>query len=123
MNFGLLSKFRAGKPLSQEEEIVEHIADLLNSKASFSAYDKALGLDSYFYIGSASEIIKQLMKDISSCLATFETRIRVVDILCVPNETSLQLAFVIKCKIGQSERRVHLSFHHQQKLFSVEARS
>lgn len=119
----LLSKFRTGSPPSQEEEIVEHIADLLNTKKTFGAYDQNLGLDSYFYTGSAGEITKQLMRDITQCLSTFETRLRVIDISFLPSENSFQLAFVIKCQIGSSERQVRLSFHHQHRLFSVEAKS
>ncbi len=119
----LLNKFKKQTTKNLEENILENVADLLNTKKTFGAYDSELGLDSYFYASSNGQIIKQMMCDIKSCLNKYEKRIELLDIQSVPSENRFFLSFMIKCKIKSSSVSLHLSFHHQRNLFNVELKS
>ncbi len=116
----LLSKFRKSVQTSIEEDILENVSDLLNTKKGFGAYQEDMGLDSYFYGGSNGQIIKQMMHDIKCCLDKYEKRIQLIDIQSVPSSNRFFLSFMLKCKIKASSVSLHLSFHHQKHLFNVE---
>ncbi len=120
---GLLSKFRTNRSPTIEAEILENIADLLNTKKTFGAYASDLGLDSYFYAHSDGRMIQQIMQDIRTCLETYEKRIQVQDILSLPSKNRFFLSFMIKCKVKALSVCLHLSFHHQKNIFNVELKS
>ncbi len=120
---GLLNKFRKQDQKTLDEEILENITDLLNTKKTFGGYEEDLGLDSYFYASSSGQVIKHLMRDIKECLDKYEKRIQITDIQSIPSPNRFFLSFMIKCKIKSSAVSLHLSFHHQKNLFNVEMKS
>ena len=119
----LLNKFRKHTQKSSEEEIVEHISDLLNTKQTFEAYAPDLGLDSHFYASSNSQLIKSLMQDIKGCLEKFEKRVELQSIKSVPSLSRFFLSFVISCKVKSSSLSLYISFHPQKNLFNVEQKT
>lgn len=117
----LLNKFRKNLPIkSFEEEIIDHICDLLNTKRTFGSYLKDYGLDSYIYLSSYNGIKKQIMLDIKNCLEKFETRIKILEIQPVPCKDLFLLSFIIKCRIQEKTHSLQLSFHQQKHQFIKE---
>lgn len=117
----LLSKFRKEKGKTNDrEEIVEHLCDLLNTKRGYGSYPHDLGLGSYIYLGSDRKIILQIKKDIEACFEKYEKRVRQVEVVHVPTESHFYLSFVIKCKIENKAFSFRLSFHQQNKSYSLE---
>jgi predicted component of type VI protein secretion system len=115
----LLSHFRKGeKKKTEVEEIFEFICDLLNTRRSFGAYQKDLGLDTYVYLSSNNQIAGKIIQDIKDCINRYEKRVVVIDVLPVSNESNFLLSFIIKCKIKDKDHLFRLSFHQQKKFFS-----
>jgi predicted component of type VI protein secretion system len=111
----LLNKFRKNiKKTDLKEEIFEHICDLLNTKKTFGAIEKELGLDNYVYIGSNKEMNKKIISDIKFCLEKYESRIQVIDILSIPSQNHFSLSFLIKCKINNQSHSFQISFYQQK---------
>jgi predicted component of type VI protein secretion system len=116
---GLLSAFRK-KNQSPEEDILEHICDLLNTKKTFSSYEKELGLDFYTYTGSSQELTKKISNDIRICLEQFEPRIHITEVQPTPALNRFFISFIIKFTFCNSKRKLRLSFHHQNQTMNVE---
>lgn len=115
---GLLDKFRTHSHKKNiKEEIIEHINDLLNTKKTFGTYQKDFGLDNYVYISSNKQINKQIVQDIKECLKKFEKRIKIEDVISVPNHNPFFLSFFIQCKIEQASHVFVVSFHQHKKNF------
>lgn len=120
---GLLNQFRKKEEQKNlSEEIFESICDLLNTKISFGAYQKDLGMNVYVYLSSNNEVSKQIIQDIKSCLKKYETRISISNIKPVPNKDSFSLNFVIQCEIQKKPYSFQLAFQHQQRQFKIEER-
>ena len=118
---GLLNQFRRkGEQKSLSEEVFESICDLLNTKISFGAYQKDLGMNAYVYLSSNNEVSKQIIQDIKTCLKKYETRISITDIRSLPSKDSLSLNFVIQCEIQKKNSSFQLAFQHQQRQFKIE---
>lgn len=117
----ILSKFRREKQKSHfRDNIFEHLCDLLNTKKGFGSYPKDLGLDSYIYLGSDRTIILQIIKDVKSCFEKYEKRISHVEVTPRASEGRFFLSFIIKCKIENKPCSFQLSFHQQNKSYSIE---
>lgn len=118
---GFFNKFiKEGVKKSDHEEILDSICDLLNTKISFGAYQKDLGMNTYIYLSSNSTVSKQIIQDIKHCLEKYETRITILDIRPAPSKDALSLGFVIQCKIQKNPHAFHLAFQSQQKQFNKE---
>lgn len=121
---GLLNKFRkVEQRLNYDEEIVEHLNDLLNTKKNFGYLPLDYGIDNYVYIGSNKKIITQIMADIKYCLDKFEKRVRAIKIQTVPNQNRFFLSFLVNCEIEKDQCTFHLSFHHQKNYFQIEGKN
>lgn len=121
---GLLSKFRkTEKRATLEEDVFEHLTDLLNTKKNLGCYPFDYGIDSYVYLGTDKNIALQLAADIKSGLEQFEKRVRDIDIQPVNSENSFLLAFKISCKIEKNSYSFQLSFHNQKNMFKLETKS
>jgi predicted component of type VI protein secretion system len=121
---GLFNQFRKkGSQKTLPEEIFESICDLLNTKISFGAYQKDLGVNVYVYLSSNNEISKQIIQDIKNCLTKYENRIQITHIKSVPNKDSFSLNFVIQCEIQKNPYSFQLAFQHQQRQFTVEKKA
>lgn len=115
----ILNKFRKGRPKGNEnQDIVEHLRDLLNTKRGYGSYPADLGMDSYVYLGSDRKIILQIKADIETCFKKYEKRVQQIEVTPVPSDTRFYLSFIIKCKIDNKERSFHISFHQQNKSYS-----
>ncbi|MBS0615343.1 MAG: GPW/gp25 family protein [Verrucomicrobia bacterium] len=104
-------------PKSLQEDIFDSICDLLNTKVTFGAYQKDLGMETYVYLSSSSEISKQIIKDIRTCLEKYETRITITDVQPMPPKGDMYLGFMINCKIQKSSHTFQLAFQPQHKQF------
>ncbi|MBA2368466.1 MAG: hypothetical protein H0V82_05520 [Candidatus Protochlamydia sp.] len=117
----ILSKFRPNQNKnSTRDNIFEHLCDLLNTKKGFGSYPKDLGLDSYIYLGSDRKIILQIIADVKSCFGKYEKRISHVEVIPKTSVGRFFLSFIIKCKIEHKAYSFHLSFHQQNKSYSIE---
>lgn len=117
----ILNKFRENKQKSHfRENIFENLCDLLNTKRGFGGYPKDLGLDSYVYLGSDRKIILHIIQDVKSCFEKYEQRISHVEVIPKPSAGSFFLSFIIKCKIENKSCSFSLSFHKQNKFYSIE---
>ncbi len=115
------NKFRKqGLQKTLSEDIFESVCDLLNTKISFGAYQKDLGMNVYIYLSSNNEISKQIIHDISTCLKKYETRIAITNIKSMPSRDALSLAFMIECNIQKKPYSFQLAFQHQQRQFKIE---
>lgn len=117
----ILNKFRKDQPKSQaKDNIFEHLCDLLNTKRGFGSYPNDLGLDSYIYLGSDRKIILQIIEDVKSCFHKYEKRISSIEVIPKTSVGRFYLSFMIKCKIENKACSFHLSFHQQNKSYSIE---
>jgi predicted component of type VI protein secretion system len=117
-----LKNFRTqSKKSDYKSEILENLCDLLNTKRGFGSYPRDLGLDSYVYLGSHKKIVLQIIEDIKACFEKYEKRIHEIEVIQKPNDNCLYLTFSIKCKIDKIPHSFHLSFHHKNNFFSLEA--
>ena len=117
----ILGKFRQGQPkIHFKDNIFEHLCDLLNTKKGFGSYPKDLGLDSYIYLGSDKKIILQIISDVKSCFEKYEKRISHVEVIPQTSLGKFFLSFIIKCKIENKPSSFQLSFHQQNKSYSIE---
>lgn len=120
---GLLNKFRKHEEkLNYQQEILEHVCDLLNTKKKFGVYPLEYGIDSYVYMGSDKKIVMEIIADIKGNLEKYEKRLQCIEIQSVPSPNRFLLSFLIKCKIEENPYSFHLSFHHQKNLFHLEAK-
>lgn len=119
---GVLNKFRKQEHrLSFQEEIVEHLNDLLNTKKNFGVYPLDYGIDNYVYVGTGKKVITQIMADIKFCLEKYEKRVREIKIQTTPNQNRFLLSFLVFCDVENSPHTFRLSFHHQKNFFNVES--
>lgn len=120
-NMSILNQFRQDKRRTHfRENIFENLCDLLNTKKGFGSYPQDLGLDSYVYLGSDKKIILQIIQDVKSCFEKYEKRIGHVEVIPKANGGSFFLSFIIKCKIESKACSFSLSFHRQNKFYSIE---
>ena len=118
---GLLNKFRTNeKKKSLKEEVVEHLIDFLNTKKNLGIFPLDFGIDSYEYLNSGNQVIKQMMSDMKSGLEKYEKRVNNIEIEPISKENCFLLAFRITCKIEQISYSFQLSFHQQNKSFNIE---
>jgi predicted component of type VI protein secretion system len=118
----LLNKFRKpNERNSFQEQVLEHLCDLLNTKRGYGAYQKDLGLDSYIYLGTDKKVDKQIMSDIATCLQKYEKRISQIEVEQTKSEYAFMRAFIIKCRIEKIPLAFRLSFNQQKNSFSVES--
>lgn len=118
---GLIEKFRKKEKTKEvQEEVIEHLADFLNTKRNFGAYPKDYGIDSYIYIGSGNQTVLKIIADIKRGLEKYEKRIQDIEIAHIPTDNSLQFSFLITCKIQADALSFQLSFHHQKNFYKTE---
>lgn len=118
---GLLSKFRkTEKKIDTNQEIFEHVCDLLNTKRSLGTYPLDYGMDSYIYLGSNEKVVMQVMCDIKELLTKYEPRVDQVEIQHLPGPNCFFLSFLIKFKILKASYSAQLSFNGANKHFNFE---
>jgi predicted component of type VI protein secretion system len=117
----LLNKFRANDAKKDlKEEIFEHICDLLNTKKGFGTFESDIGLDSYIYLGTGKTVNKKITDNIKECLEKYEKRLKIEEVITVPNTNPFFLSFVINCFIENAPHSFEISFHHQRQSFNRE---
>lgn len=110
---GLLNKFRKERnKKSFHEEVVQNLAYLLNTKATFGAWQKGMGLKSYAYNKSNLAVVNGIINDIVFNIETFEKRIKVLGIEVVDNSSALMIKFQIDCMIGETFHSFYLGFNN-----------
>lgn len=118
---GLLNKFRSEeKKKSLEEEVADNLTALLNTKESFGAIQKGLGLKTYSSCKSRDDIFKDLAADIQYNIDTFEKRIKLIEIQPLKDENSLVLRLQIKCQLGERFHSFYVGFSPFQEPIQVE---
>lgn len=111
---GLLNKFRKeGKKKEYEQEVIGNLISLFNTKESFGAWQKGLGLKSYCLGKSLNTIIEEMIADIKYNIEQFEKRIKVIEIQAVNSKTILNIHFQIKCKLGEKFHSFYIGFNSQ----------
>jgi predicted component of type VI protein secretion system len=60
------------------------------------------------------------MEDIKICFEKYEKRISHIEVLPKPSASRFYLSFTIKCKIENKSCSFQLSFHQQNKSYSLE---
>ena len=108
---GLLNKFRKNNcKLGHQEEIMNSLASLLNTKEGFGAWQKGLGLNNYSYVNSYTGAIKEILNDIECNILNFDKRIQIIDIEFVDTDVPLTLKFQIKCEIAGKFHSFYIGF-------------
>ena len=73
---GLLNHFRNQPFKTTEEEVLHSLTCLLNTKKSFGAWQKELGLEDYSHGNNSNEILQKMAEDISTTIKTYEKRFK-----------------------------------------------
>lgn len=117
---GLLNKFRSpGKRKTLQDEVVTHLIGLFNTKQTFGAWQKGLGVRSYSSGRSRADIIEQVIQDIKYNLEKFEERIKIIEIRVMDSENVFNLRFQIKCQLGSSFHSYYVGFKQSKDLVEV----
>lgn len=108
---GLLNKFRKeGKKKEYEQEVIQNLISLFNTKQSFGAWQKGLGLKSYCLGKSRNHIIEEMIADIKFNIEQFEKRIKVIEIQAINDTSIVNLSFQIKCQLGEQFHSFYIGF-------------
>jgi predicted component of type VI protein secretion system len=118
---GLLNKFRKeGRKKGLEKEVADHLASLFNTKQSFGAWQKGLGLKSYCSSQSRNDVIAEIVADIKYNIDCFEKRIKLIDIQVMDNQSIFNLRFQINCQLGGRFHSFYVGFRQSRNPIQVE---
>lgn len=108
---GLLNKFRkAGKRKNYREEILDNLECLLNTKQTFGAWQKGLGLSSYCNGKSRTDLIEDMIEEIKLNIEKFEPRIKLTEVDFVKDSDLLNMKFKVDCQSGGSFHSFYIGF-------------
>ncbi len=118
---GLLNKFRNGEnKRGLEEEVVGNLSSLLNTKATFGAWQKGMGLKSYACNKSNLTIVNEIIDDIVFNIEQYEKRMKVLAVRVVNNTSALTIRFQIDSVIGEEFHSFYLGFKNYPEPVIVE---
>jgi len=118
---GLLNKFRKdGHKKGLEKEVAYHLSALLNTKESFGAWQKGLGLQSYCSSKSRNDIIAEIVGDIKYNIECYEKRIKLIDIQVIDSKSIFNLRLQINCQLGGRFHSFYIGFKQSQNPIQVE---
>lgn len=118
---GLLDKFRKNsKKRSIKEEVVEHLADFLNTRRNVGSFPADYGIEPFVDLGKDKCFTLKIIADIKNGLQKYEKRIQEIEVTSFPSESSFHMAFRISCKIEERSYAFQVSFHSQNKIFQLE---
>jgi predicted component of type VI protein secretion system len=121
---GLLDKFFSpDRRKAHEEEILDHLVDLLNTKEGFGSWQKNFGLQHYSYCKSREQIIEQIKKDIKKNIEYFEKRIAIATITHIEKADQLSLSFLIDCQLNKKKRSLSIVLDNQKNQVRLEVES
>ena len=110
---GLLNKFRTkNKKREIEQEVIENLKALFNTKQNYGAWQKGLGLKSYANVNSSLGAIKEVIADIEKNITLYEKRIKLLNVQWVEGNRPLSLRFQIECLIGKKFHAFYVGFNH-----------
>ncbi|HUD01895.1 MAG TPA: GPW/gp25 family protein [Rhabdochlamydiaceae bacterium] len=118
---GLLNKFRKeGQKKSLEQEVADSLMSLFNTKQSFGAWQKGLGLQTYCSSKSRNDVIAEIVSDIKYNIDCFEKRIKLIDIQVIENKSISNLKLQINCHLGGRFHSFYVGFRQSQNPIQVE---
>lgn len=108
---GLLNKFRKRENKRDiEEEVIENLKELLNTKQSYGAWQRGLGLKNYANINSSIRTAEEIIHDIETNILLFEKRLKCIKISLLSNEKPLSLRLQLECLIGGKFHSFYIGF-------------
>lgn len=120
---GLLNKFRKkGEKKSIKEEVTQNLFSLLNGKEQYCAWQKGMGLKTYYQSHSRGDIIEEIIRDITFNISRFEKRIKLKHIEPIQDETK-QFKFRLQCELGGTYHSFYIGFNQFEEYVVVEAQS
>ena len=117
---GLLAKFRKEGKISLEKEVADHLSALFNTKQSFGAWQKGLGMRNYCSGKSRTDIIEDIVADIRYNIVNFEKRVKLIEILAIDDKETWNLRFQIKCQLGARFHSYYIGFKQSHEPIEVE---
>jgi predicted component of type VI protein secretion system len=118
---GLLNKFRKeGQKKGLEKEVADHLMALLNTKQTFGAWQKGLGMKSYCSSKSRSDVIAEIVADIKYNIDSFEKRIKLIEIQVIDNKSIFNLRLQINCHLGGNFHSFYIGFRQSPNPIQVE---
>lgn len=118
---GLLNKFR--KDISKkdyEKEVIDNLVALFNTKETYGAWQKGLGLKNYSHILYRNDLVKEIIADIKYNIEHFEKRVKLLDIQEIKDENPLTIRFQLRCQIGGKFHSFYIGFNHFKNPIQVE---
>ena len=117
---GLLNKFRKeGSKKDYQQEIVENLTAIFNTKQTFGAWQRGLGLKSYCNGKSRNDLIEEIVLDVKTNIEQFEKRVQLIDIKVVDNKGLFNLNLQINCRAGGQFHAFYLGFKRFEDLIEV----
>ncbi|MBS0647908.1 MAG: GPW/gp25 family protein [Verrucomicrobia bacterium] len=118
---GLLNKFRKeGHKKELEKEVVHHLMALLNTKQTFGAWQKGLGMKTYCSSKSRSDVIAEIIDDVKYNIEAFEKRIKLIDIQVIDSKSIFNLRLQINCYLGGKFHSFYIGFRQSPNPIQVE---
>ncbi len=118
---GLLNSFRKeGAKKRVNEEVVENLKHILNTKADFGAWQKQLGLQHYASNTSTLEMVNEIIGDITQNIEQYEKRMKIVEVKAIQSSSQLRIRFQIDCMIGEQFHSFYIGFKKKPELGYVE---
>ncbi len=106
-----LNLFRpAEEQKSLEEDVLEHISDLLNTRKGFGSQSPSVGMDLSEFSRRDSLAKSDIASEIRRNIEEFEPRITVLSVTPDGLEVGSTLSFTILCKFNNRDRLLSLFY-------------
>lgn len=106
---GLLNAFRIQPIKTLQAEVLQSISCLLNTKQSFGAWQKELGLEDYSYAAKSAEILQKMAEDIAKTIQANEKRFKLQSVTVSYFHNASHFAFEL---LGELERKPQIFYIH-----------
>ncbi|SMF94695.1 type VI secretion system lysozyme-like protein [Methylomagnum ishizawai] len=101
--------------------IVDNLNHVLNSKRGFSYFLEDFGISDYNHLSSREDIARAVMREVRENIEAFEPRIKLVDIVEIPDASLFRLSFRINCIVRENSRSLSMIFDPRIERYWVNA--
>lgn len=105
------------------ERILRNLGNVLNSRRTWSSpLLPDFGIRTLTEYGSVDVIGQAVMQDVRECIARYEPRLRLDEIVLDPRPSPLRLSFTLKCTVRDDAHELRVSFDTVFNQFDVARR-
>lgn len=99
--------------------IVDNLNHVLNSKRGFSYFLEDFGISDYNHLSSREDIARAIIREVRENIELFEPRIKLMDIVELPDNSLFRLSFRINCIVRDTSRSLSMIFDPRLDRYTV----